>query len=207
MILECIAFLLCVVVNVVLRNVAKVVASADADKESGLGFSRGWRLIFRCGAGAFILVVDKIVDSIQLALVTSADGSTPYAPEAGRYHLWLADNCTWSQRTRIAIGLLELDDAISFSTAHWHRNDGGWWFREGVDALQPEFEKVLEFILLFDLTVQIDAFEAQIDRLLEDLRNELGRVNTKYEGMWNAVPDNLAGGAASASLSVATSLF
>jgi putative glutathione S-transferase len=67
-----------------------------------------------------------------------ADGSTAYAPEAGRYHLWLAWNCTWSQRTMIARNLLGLGGAISFSLAHWHRNEGGWWFREGVDALQPD---------------------------------------------------------------------
>ena len=66
-----------------------------------------------------------------------ADGSTAYAPEAGRYHLWLAWNCTWSQRTMIVRNLLGLRDAISTSLAHVHRNEGGWWFREGVDDLQP----------------------------------------------------------------------
>lgn len=66
-----------------------------------------------------------------------ADGSTDYTPEPGRYHLWLAWSCTWSQRTLIALNLLGLRDAISHSMAHWHRNDDGWWFREGIDALQP----------------------------------------------------------------------
>ncbi|MEM0995712.1 MAG: hypothetical protein AAGN35_01475 [Bacteroidota bacterium] len=75
-----------------------------------------------------------------------------------------------------------------------------------VNALQPEFEKVLEFILRFDLSVQIDAFLEQIDRLIDDLRTELDRVSVKYEDMWQAVPSNLSGGV-SASLSVATSLF
>ena len=68
----------------------------------------------------------------------AADGSTPFGVEAGRYHLWLAWNCTWSQRTMIAVGLLGLDAVVSHSMAHWHRNAGGWWFREGVDALQPD---------------------------------------------------------------------
>ena len=66
-----------------------------------------------------------------------ADGSTPFTPEVGRYHLWLAYNCTWSQRTLIVLNLLGLDHAVSSSIAHVHRNDGGWWFRDGVDALQP----------------------------------------------------------------------
>lgn len=66
-----------------------------------------------------------------------ADGSTAYPPQAGRYHLWLAWSCTWSQRTLIVRNLMGLQSAIGVSMAHWHRNDGGWWFRQGVDALQP----------------------------------------------------------------------
>ena len=73
-----------------------------------------------------------------------ADGSTPFAAEAGRYHLWLAWNCTWSQRTLIVRNLLGLADAISVSMAHWHRNEGGWWFPEGVDDLQPDEEQPWE---------------------------------------------------------------
>ena len=74
----------------------------------------------------------------------TADGSSPFPPDAGRYHLWLAWNCTWSQRTLIVRNLLGLQDALSFSMAHWHRNDGGWWFREGVDALQPDAPQAWE---------------------------------------------------------------
>lgn len=73
-----------------------------------------------------------------------ADGSTPHPPEAHRYHLWLAWNCTWSQRTLIVRNLLGLEEQISVSMAHWHRNDGGWWFREGVDALQPDADQPWE---------------------------------------------------------------
>lgn len=67
-----------------------------------------------------------------------ADGSSPFPAESGRYHLWLAWNCTWSQRTMIVRNLLGLDTAIGISLAHWHRNDDGWWFREGLDGLAAE---------------------------------------------------------------------
>lgn len=73
-----------------------------------------------------------------------ADGSTPHSPEAGRYHLWLAWNCTWSQRTMITANLLGLDHALSWSMAHWHRNEGGWWFNAGLDGLQPDELQVRE---------------------------------------------------------------
>jgi putative glutathione S-transferase len=64
--------------------------------------------------------------------------------EADRYHLWLAWNCTWSQRTLIVRNLLGLQDVLSASMAHWHRNDGGWWFRDGVDDLVPDAPQVWE---------------------------------------------------------------
>jgi len=70
--------------------------------------------------------------------VHPAGSGERFEAEAGRYHLWLAYNCTWSQRTLIARNLLGLRHAISVSMAHWHRNDGGWWFREGVDDLGPD---------------------------------------------------------------------
>lgn len=73
-----------------------------------------------------------------------ADGSTDHTPAADRYHLWLAWNCTWSQRTMIALELLGLAHAVSTSLAHWHRNTGGWWFGAGVDALQPDALQVRE---------------------------------------------------------------
>ena len=44
----------------------------------------------------------------------------------------------------IAANLLGLDEVLSWSLAHWHRNEGGWWFREGVDALQPDALQVRE---------------------------------------------------------------
>lgn len=73
-----------------------------------------------------------------------ADGSTPFTPEAGRYHLWLSWSCTWSHRALLVRNLLGLQDVISVSMAHWHRNRQGWWFPEGLDGLQPEAEQSWE---------------------------------------------------------------
>ncbi|MGF1468339.1 MAG: glutathione S-transferase family protein [Sandaracinaceae bacterium] len=68
----------------------------------------------------------------------SDDEGARHPPAAGRYHLFGAHNCPWSQRCFIAIGLLGLDDVLTTSVAHYRRNEQGWWYADGIDDLQPE---------------------------------------------------------------------
>lgn len=60
----------------------------------------------------------------------SRDGSTPFAPEAGRYHLYVSYACPWAHRTLITRALRGLDDAISVSVVHPYMTDDGWHFDE-----------------------------------------------------------------------------
>jgi glutathionyl-hydroquinone reductase len=57
-----------------------------------------------------------------------ADGSTRFAPEVGRYHLYVAHACPWAHRTLIARALLGLEDAISISIVHPLMLEEGWVF-------------------------------------------------------------------------------
>ena len=57
-----------------------------------------------------------------------ADGSTPFAPEAGRYHLYVSLACPWAHRTLIGRKLKGLDDAVSVSVVHPLMGEGGWSF-------------------------------------------------------------------------------
>ncbi len=60
----------------------------------------------------------------------TADGSSGYPPEAGRYHLYVSYACPWAHRTVIARALLGLEDAISISVVNPFMGDDGWTFDE-----------------------------------------------------------------------------
>lgn len=61
----------------------------------------------------------------------SADGSTGYPAEAGRYHLYVCLACPWASRTLIARHVLGLEEAIGVTMVDPIRDDKGWAFRDG----------------------------------------------------------------------------
>ncbi|MDB5216912.1 MAG: Glutathione S-transferase, omega [Myxococcaceae bacterium] len=63
----------------------------------------------------------------QVGGVTS-DGSSPFAPEAGRYHLYVSYACPWAHRTLIVRALRGLEDAISVTAVDPKMSDDGWSF-------------------------------------------------------------------------------
>ncbi len=60
-----------------------------------------------------------------------ADGSTPYAPEAGRYHLYISLACPWANRTAIVRELKGLENVIGMTVVDPVRDERGWAFRDG----------------------------------------------------------------------------
>jgi len=78
----------------------------------------------------------------------SADGSTDYKAESGRYHLYVAWACPWAHRTLMTRALKGLEDAISVTMLGWRLEwptDGrpyrGWPFtKEDPDPFHPEWE-------------------------------------------------------------------
>ena len=60
----------------------------------------------------------------------SADGSSGFRAEPGRYHLYVSLACPWAHRTLVARALLRLENAISISVVHPHMGDNGWEFAE-----------------------------------------------------------------------------
>lgn len=60
----------------------------------------------------------------------STDGSTPFAPEAGRYHLYASAACPWTHRVLITRALRGLEHAIGVTWADPYMGDQGWTFPE-----------------------------------------------------------------------------
>ncbi len=58
----------------------------------------------------------------------SADGSTGFPLQAGRYHLYVARACPWAHRTVIGRRLMGLEDAIGLSFVDPIRDARGWAF-------------------------------------------------------------------------------
>ncbi len=63
----------------------------------------------------------------------TADGSSGFPAEAGRYHLYVSWACPWAHRTIIVRRLKGLEDVIGMTAVDPMRDDRGWAFREGDD--------------------------------------------------------------------------
>jgi putative glutathione S-transferase len=64
-----------------------------------------------------------------------ADGSTRFAPDADRYHLYVSLACPWAHRTLIYRKLKGLDDAISVSVVEPLMGIDGWSFGDAPDSI------------------------------------------------------------------------
>ena len=82
-----------------------------------------------------------------------ADGSTPYTPDAGRYHLYVANACPWAHRAMIFRKLRGLEEAISISIVDTLMFDNGWRFREG-EGYIPDTVNEKDF--LYEVYVKAD---------------------------------------------------
>jgi hypothetical protein len=97
--------------------------------------------------GSFVRQEYSIRDRI------TADGSSGFPAEAGRYHLYVSLACPWAHRAIIVRRLLGLEDVISMSVVDPVRDERGWAFREGAGHADDSvcgFQFLSEAYLLTD---------------------------------------------------------
>lgn len=81
--------------------------------------------------GAFVRVESAFRDRV------TADGSSGFKAEPGRYHLLVAPSCPWAHRTFLVRAVKKLDGVISIAYADRPKLHG-WAFSQAVDdRLQP----------------------------------------------------------------------
>ena len=137
--------------------------------------------------GAFARQPDQFRDWV------STDGSTPYAVEPGRYHLYVCLACPWASRTLIVRKLKGLEQAISASNVDPIRDERGWAFRDGsgyskdpvngfsflseaYTASRPEFQGRVTVPVLWDKRTHriVNNSEDDICRMFNDTFAALG---------------------------------
>ena len=68
----------------------------------------------------------------------TADGSSGFKAESGRYHLYVSLACPWAHRTLIYRRLKGLAEHISVSVVHPLLEDNGWEFRDDAACVKDK---------------------------------------------------------------------
>jgi len=71
----------------------------------------------------------------------STEPGARFAPEAGRYHLYVSYACPWAHRTLITRALKGLEDVIGVSVVNWYLDfERGWSFDDGEGVVPDPHE-------------------------------------------------------------------
>jgi putative glutathione S-transferase len=131
--------------------------------------------------GRFVRQANRFTDRI------TADGSSGYPAEPGRYRLFVSYACPWAQRTLIVRRLLGLEDAISVAVVDPIRDERGWRF--------PDRDPVTGAVFLSELYLSTDPsfqgrytvpciWDTRTERLVT---NDFPNITTTFETEFTAL--------------------
>ncbi|RYZ71122.1 MAG: glutathione S-transferase family protein [Proteobacteria bacterium] len=79
------------------------------------------------------------------------DGSTPFKPEAGRYHLYISLACPWASRAYLSRNLLGLEDSIGLSIVDPTWGKRGWRFTDAPGCIPDTVNGTKDLIDVYRL--------------------------------------------------------
>jgi putative glutathione S-transferase len=80
----------------------------------------------------------------------TADGSSGFPAEAGRYHLYVGYHCPWAHRTIIFRTLKKLQDVISISYCQPYFDEDGWCFELRPETPDCTLDEVNGFVYMHE---------------------------------------------------------
>ncbi len=120
----------------------------------------------------------------------TADGSSGYPAESGRYHLYVSLACPWAHRTLIVRALKRLDGAVSVSIVEPVMLEQGWCFSEALPdhvngfsflhqlytTTQPDYSGRISVPVLWDKVRKriVNNESSEIIRMLNGAFNQFG---------------------------------
>lgn len=126
----------------------------------------------------------------------TADGSSRFPAESGRYHLYVCLACPWAHRTVILRKLKKLEDAVSLSLVDPIRDERGWRFNdrfpdpisgfsflsEAYYATDPSFDGRVTVPILWDKSTRriVNNESSEIIRMLNSEFNAFGDADVDF---------------------------
>ena len=125
----------------------------------------------------------------------TADGSSGFKAEAGRYHLYVAHSCPWAHRTMIYRSVKKLDDAITISHCIPGERTHGWTYEANAKYPDCVPDTVNGFHYLYEAYVASEPdytgkvtvptlWDKQIRRIVNNESSEIIRMlNSEFKGI------------------------
>jgi putative glutathione S-transferase len=138
--------------------------------------------------GAFVRQSSAFRDSV------TADGSSGFRAEPGRYHLYVSLACPWASRSVIVRHLKGLEEAISMTVVDPVRDERGWRFLDDAPDPLNGFEFLREAYLMtdpsFDARVTVPVlWDKQENRAVNNESSEIIRMLNSEFDEWAGNPD------------------
>jgi glutathionyl-hydroquinone reductase len=138
-----------------------------------------WTTSVENKSGAYVRKESQFRQSV------TADGSSGFKAEKGRYHLYVSYACPWAHRTLIVRALKGLEDCISVTVVDWLLGQGGWNFTNTKDGCELDPINGFDYLRkVYELTdteysgnVTVPAlFDRKTNRIVNNESSEIIRM-------------------------------